>query len=161
VTSEGGAEGAGAYLAGSVVESPVALLLVDAAGRANAMTVSFFSEVAHHPTALWVSVAKSAYTHALLGDAGAFSLAVLAWTQRDLAIACGTVSGRGVDKCAGLALGRTPGGFLALPGALASCGCRVARRLDLGDHTLFVGEILEGETDSRAARTRHLLTTDL
>ena len=157
----GGAGEPGPYLAGAVVESPVALLLVDAGGRVNAMTVSFFSEVAHHPTSLWVSVAKSAHTHDLLEAAGSFSLAMLSRAQRDLAIACGTVSGRAVDKASRLAHGRTPGGAFTLPGAVATCGCRVARRIDLGDHTLFVGEILEGETDSNAGRTRQLLTVDL
>ena len=152
------AAAASPYVREMIVESPVALLIVAADGARNAMTVSFFSEVAHHPTTLWVSVAQSTYTHTLIERAGAFSLAVLDRSQKDLAIACGTVSGRERDKCAALELYETSNGFLYLRHALASSACRITRRIPVADHTLFVASILAGDTES--ARSRHLLTSD-
>lgn len=149
------------YIADSVVESAVGLVLVKAANTRNAMTVSFFSEVAHHPTALWVSISNNTYTHSLLEQSGRFTLAVLNQTQRALAIECGTVSGRDHDKCASLELYQSPGDFLFLRGALASTGCVVRERVHLGDHTLFVADIIEAHLDSRKAHLRHLLLSDL
>lgn len=149
------------YITNSVVESPIALLLVAAGSRSNAMTVSLFSELAHHPTSLWVSIAKSTYTHALVEEAGQFSLAVLTRSQREIAIACGTASGRDRDKCADLELYRTPGGFLYLNDALACSACRVTERIPLDSHTLFLAAILEGEVESRSSGQRHLLSSDL
>jgi flavin reductase (DIM6/NTAB) family NADH-FMN oxidoreductase RutF len=149
------------YLVGSVVESPVGLIVSESRGRVNAMTVSFFSEVSHHPTSLWVSINKQSLTHELVLESGRFSLIVLHEKQKEIALFCGTVSGRDRDKCARLALHRGSQGFLYLDKALASVACRVSETHDLGDHTLFLAAILGGEFDSRQSIRRHLLTTDL
>jgi flavin reductase (DIM6/NTAB) family NADH-FMN oxidoreductase RutF len=144
-----------------VVESAVALVLVETQTTRNAMTVSFFSEVAHHPTALWVSIAKTTHTHSLLEQTSRFSLAVLNQNQRTLALECGTVSGKDHDKCGSLALYKSPSDFLFLHGALATTGCVVRQRVNLGDHTLFVADIIESHLDSRKAHLRQLLLSDL
>ena len=148
------------YLEGSVTESPVGLVVTLSGGRRNAMTVSFFSEVSHHPTTLWVSIATDSLTHALVLESQRFSLIVLHERQTALAWQCGTVSGRTTDKCAGLPL-RAHGEHLFLDGALASIACTVRSATDLGGHTLFVADIVSGETETRNAMRRHLLTRDL
>jgi len=149
------------YLSNSVIESAVGLVLVEAGDRRNAMTVSCFSEAAHHPTTLWISVAPTTYSHGLIVETGKFSLAVLNHNQTSIALNCGTISGRERDKCASLDLYRTPDGFLFLQRALASTACNVRQRIDLGDHTLFVADILHTDLDSRSAHLRHLLLSDL
>jgi flavin reductase (DIM6/NTAB) family NADH-FMN oxidoreductase RutF len=149
------------YVSGSIVESVVGLLLIESGDRSNAMTISFFSEVAHHPTALWVSISQGSYTHSLIQKTGRFTLAVLNQTQKDIAISCGTVSGRDFDKCASLDIYRSPGGFLFLQGALASTGCSVRRAVPLDDHTIFLADIVESHLDSRKAHLRQLLLSDL
>ena len=148
------------YLSGSVTESPVGLVLSEHAGKRNAMTVSFFSEVSHHPTSLWVSIAKSSLTHAMIIASGQFSLIVLHERQATIAVLCGAVSGRSADKCSSLPLS-VKDGWLFLDGALASIACTVMSMRDLGDHTLFLAAIISGELDSRNSMRRHLLTLDL
>lgn len=125
------------------------------------MTVSLFSEVAHHPTALWVSINRDSYTHSLLQEKPEFSLGVLNETQGDLALRCGMVSGREQNKCAELDLYLNKSGFLFLRGALASTSCRVRQSLDLDDHTMFVADIIEADLESRTSHLRHLLLSDL
>ena len=150
------------YIRGSVLESPVGLVLAEAGGRANAMTVSFFSEVAHHPTTLWVSIATTSYTHELIQASGRFSLVVLHQKQREIAERCGgSVSGRDRDKCAGLKLYRSPDSFLYLSDALASISCEVRSARLVDNHTFFIANILSAESDSKSSLRRHLLTTDL
>jgi flavin reductase (DIM6/NTAB) family NADH-FMN oxidoreductase RutF len=149
------------YITDSIIEGAVGLVLVEAGTRSNAMTVSFFSEVAHHPTALWVSISRKAYTHLLIEETSKFSLAVLNQTQKALALHCGTVSGRDQDKCATIDLYSSPGGFLFLHGALASTGCSIRESVALGEHTLFIADILESHLDSRKAHLRQLLLSDL
>lgn len=149
------------YLRGSVAESPVGLVLAESARGPNAMTVSFFSEVAHFPTTLWVSISPAAYTHALVEESGLFSLILLHEKQAAIAQRCGSVSGRAADKCAGLGLYRGQGGHLYMKDALVSVSCRVRSARPLGDHTLFIADILAGERESRHAIRRNLLTTDL
>jgi flavin reductase (DIM6/NTAB) family NADH-FMN oxidoreductase RutF len=149
------------YITGAFMDAAVAILLVETASRRNAMTISCFSEVAHYPAAIWVSVEKNSYTHELLQETNRFSLAVLNQQQFKLARNCGSVSGRTVDKCASLDLYRSPKGFLFLQGALASTGAEVSRMEDVGAQTLFVGNIIEAEFCSRASTFRHLLLSDL
>jgi flavin reductase (DIM6/NTAB) family NADH-FMN oxidoreductase RutF len=149
------------YISNSVLEGVVGLLMVKAGEARNAMTVSFFSEVAHHPTALWVAVSAASLTHSLLEQSGRFSLAVLNQNQKEIALACGYASGREVDKCAGLDLYESQGGFLFLNRALASTGCVLRERVATGDHTLFIGDIMEAEMDSRSSHLRQLLLADL
>ena len=149
------------YIERSVVVSPVGLVLTEWQGKRNAMTVSFFSEVAHHPTTLWMSIEQSSYTHELIESSGRFTLVVLDDSQSQIARDCGSVSGRTVDKCGGLKLYHGPGDELYMEDAFASAACRVRSARPLGDHTLFIADILAGEFESRRSIRRHLLTTDL
>jgi flavin reductase (DIM6/NTAB) family NADH-FMN oxidoreductase RutF len=125
------------------------------------MTVSFFSEVAHYPTALWVSIADDSYTHELIEATDRFSLIVLHKGQGDVARACGVASGRDTDKCASLNLYRAHQEFWFLDGALASVACRVRSLHAAEKHTLFIADILAAEFETRSRVRRHLLTTDL
>jgi flavin reductase (DIM6/NTAB) family NADH-FMN oxidoreductase RutF len=149
------------YLKDSIIESAVGLVLVKTASSTNAMTVSFYSEVAHHPTALWVSISDKTFTHSLIEEAGRFTLVVLNQEQKDIALHCGSVSGRDQDKCTRLDLYESPGGFLFLRGALASTGCSVSKRVSLDDYTIFIGDIIESHLESRKAHLRQLLLSDL
>ena len=148
------------YLSGSVTDGPVALALTEGAGRRNAMTVSFFSEAAHHPASLWMSVARASFTHELMVSSGRFTLALLHARQKDLALHCGTASGRDSDKCRRLALD-TADGFLLLRPAMVNLSCLVRTVHDLEEHSLFVADILAGTLESRHTWRRHLLVSDL
>lgn len=125
------------------------------------MTISCFSEAAHHPATLWISVATTAHSNALIRETGKFSLAVLNRNQKEIAFQCGTVSGREHDKCASLDLYHNPDGFLFLRRALASTACSVRQNIEFDDHTLFVADILNSDLDSSSAHLRHLLISDL
>ena len=149
------------YLTYSVIEGAVGLVIVEAGERRNAMTVSFFSEVAHHPTALWVGISPATLTHTLIQESGRFSLAVLTQKQAKIAMTCGTITGREADKCASLDLYLSPSGFLFLAGALASTGCVIRHSERTGDHTIFVADIIEAELDSATIDQRQLLLSDL
>jgi flavin reductase (DIM6/NTAB) family NADH-FMN oxidoreductase RutF len=144
-----------------VLPSIVGLVVVKTINRANAMTVSFFSEVAHHPTSLWVSIARTAYTHELLEEGGKFSLIVLNQRQKETAMLCGSTSGRERDKCETLDLYPGPEGYLFLNGALASTACAVRQSVAIDDHTLFIADILQSEIESRKSHLRQLLLSDL
>lgn len=149
------------YVIGSVIDSAVGLVLVQTHERLNAMTISFFSEVAHHPTALWVGVSPETLTHSMIQETGRFSLAVLTQKQAQIAKICGTISGRQTDKGAMLDLYHSPSGFLFLAGSLASTGCVVRYSETIGDHTIFVADIIEAELDSATLDRRQLLLSDL
>jgi len=138
----------------------VGLILTQADSRKNAMTVSFFSEVAHHPTSLWISIDPRSYTYELIEQSGAFSLVLLHEKQTKPARMCGTVSGRDIDKFSLLKAHRS-GDFWYLDDLYASAACRVRSRHQVGDHVMFIADILEGEVETRNSNRRPLLTRDL
>jgi flavin reductase (DIM6/NTAB) family NADH-FMN oxidoreductase RutF len=149
------------YISNAIIEAAVGIVLIRAGETCNAMTVSCYSEVAHHPTALWVSIAKTSFTHSLLSEQPQFSLAVLNQKQGDIALRCGTISGRDHNKCSSLDLYMTSAGFLFLNNALASTSCRIRNSVDLDEHTLFIADILETQLESRKSHLRQLLLSDL
>jgi flavin reductase (DIM6/NTAB) family NADH-FMN oxidoreductase RutF len=149
------------YVARASVDSPVGLVLVRAGQRANATTVSFFSEVAHHPTSMWICLERESYTHGLLAEVNEFSFITLHRGQAEIAAACGTESGRARDKCKGLPLYDNGGGFLFLQGAMASTACRVVHAHPVGAHTIFIAHILSGDMRQGRASLRNLLISDL
>jgi flavin reductase (DIM6/NTAB) family NADH-FMN oxidoreductase RutF len=149
------------YLSHAIVESAVGLVLTEDGDRANAMTVSFFSEAAHYPTTCWISIAQTSYTHHLLRASGHFSLIVLHEKQKEIATLCGSLSGRHHDKCARLKLYRGPQGFLCLNDSIASVACRIRSEHPLHDHTLFIADMIAADVETRSAVRRHLLTIDL
>jgi flavin reductase (DIM6/NTAB) family NADH-FMN oxidoreductase RutF len=149
------------YLSGSVVESPVAVLLSEDGARQNVATVSFFSEVAHCPTTLWVSLAPETYTCDLVQTSGRFTLAVLHDGQSDLAWGCALSSGRDRDKMPLIHPHRGPLDFLYPGDSLAAAACQVRSWKPVGDHLLFVADIVAGELETRHSIRRALLTRDL
>jgi len=110
---------------------------------------------------MWVSVAQSSYTHQLILETGRFSFIALHERQSDIALACGTESGFTRDKCALLDLSLHEDNFLYLKGALASTACRVRTSKLVGDHTLFIADLLSGEMETRATVYRQLLLSDI
>lgn len=149
------------YLSEPVTPSAVGLVITQSGTVSNVMTVSFFSEVAHHPATLWVSIHEGSFTHQLIEESDRFSIAVLHDGQRDLALYCGSVSGRDTDKCGAVGLHAGPEGFLFPDDALTAVACRVRTRQKLNAHTLYIADLLAGELDTWRSIRRHLLTVDL
>lgn len=113
----------------------------------TAMYVSF------SPPALTVAVHPGSRTCRLIEASGEFSVSLLADDQVEAAIAGGR-SAAGLDKfsAAGLApLASASSGAPAVDGSPLVAWCRVTHRQPVGDHVLFVGEVVDHrETDDAA-----------
>ncbi len=114
--------------------------------RHNAMTLNWASQMGFDPKLLAVGVQKDAYTHELLADAGVFALNLVHRDDRAIV--------RRFTKPVDVDLGaRTLNGFPfhdapvtgapVLDRAVAWLDCEVRRAVDLGGHTLFLGEIVD------------------
>lgn len=151
------------YITGAVLDNPVALVTGAHGGRRTVMTASLFAESSHLPVLLRVAIRPETFTHELVSASGWFGLSVLANTQGALAMGCGASSGRDGSKFERWRL-RTevgPRDVPLLPGLLTTSACRVVGRIELGEHTLFVGEIVESYREARLAHLPPLLLSDL
>jgi flavin reductase (DIM6/NTAB) family NADH-FMN oxidoreductase RutF len=153
----------GAYLRTRDVDNGVSLVTSAAAGRQNVMTASFFAESSHVPVLLRVAIEPDCLTHDYVSNTGWFGLSMLASSQWEWAVECGSASGRRVDKLERLGIQRRDSrhGVPLLPDCLTTSLCRVVETVRLGDHTLFVGEIVESYRQSRLAFAQPLLLSEL
>jgi len=125
---------------------PAGLYIVGtrAGERRNGMTLDWAMQVSSDPKLLAISVEQEAFTHELISESRVFTLNIV--DREDRAIVRKFTKPVEVDLEAhtlnGFPFhdGRT--GAPVLDQALALLECEVRQHLDVGTHTLFVGEIV-------------------
>ena len=135
---------------------PNALVLVGsrAGEERNAMTASWVTQLSMEPVLIGVGVDNTAVTHRLISAGGSFTVNL--WDAADTrvfvkfskpaAYADGALNGRAVTEAST--------GAPVFAEALAWLDCEVRHTLDLGTHTLFAGEVVDGairDDEARAA----------
>jgi len=113
--------------------------------RVNGMTAAWVSQVSLSPLLLMVSIAPARFSHDLIMESGIFAINVLTEEQIDLGKRFGYQSGRQVDKFTGLTYITAATGAPILPQAYAYFDMQLAETFPAGDHTLFVGKVLEAK----------------
>lgn len=111
-------------------------------------------QVTDRPTRVAVTINKDNYTHGMIKDTGLFNLCVLS-EEAGFALfqRFGFLSGRDADKFAGFeAHTKHSDNGLAYvtQGTNAYLSCKVVSSLDLGTHTMFLADVVEGDKLSDA-----------
>ena len=111
-------------------------------------------QVTAEPNRIAIAVNKANYTHDMVLETGKFTLSVLSEEAKfDLFQRFGFQSGRDVDKLEGFRehIGRDQNGVIYVTqGCNAWLSCQVVSTMDLGTHTLFVADVLDGGVLSQA-----------
>jgi flavin reductase (DIM6/NTAB) family NADH-FMN oxidoreductase RutF len=116
----------------------------DKGERRNAMTLNFATQVSFDPKWLGIGVEREAFTHELIAAGGVFSLCLV--EREDRAIVRKFTKPVPVDLAAHT-LNDFPffagpvTGAPVLSQAVAYVECEVRQTVEIGDHTLFLGEI--------------------
>lgn len=114
--------------------------------RDNGCIINTAAQVTTTPNRITITVNKQNYTHDMLMISGEFNLCILdESTPFDVFKRFGFQSGRDVDKLEGVNADRTDNGVKYLKEN--SCGYisgRVIDSVDLGTHTLFVADVIDG-----------------
>jgi flavin reductase (DIM6/NTAB) family NADH-FMN oxidoreductase RutF len=123
---------------------PNALALVGsrAGDERNAMTTSWITQLSMEPVLIGVGVDNSAVTHRLISQGGCFTVNL--WDAEDTRVFV-KFSKPATDDGAtlnGRAVRAEVTGAPVFEEALAWLDCEVRHSLDLGTHTLFVGEVV-------------------
>ena len=116
-----------------------------AGDRRNGMTLNWATQVGMEPKLLGVGILKSAFTHELVSEGRVFALSIL--DREDRAIVRKFVKPVEVDAEAktlnGFPFHDGPSGAPILDQAVAYLDCEVRQAVDCGDHTFFIGEVVE------------------
>jgi len=129
----------------SSMPMPVTLIGSSWEGQDNVMTASWVTYSSGEPPLLSIFIRKTHLTRQLISASREFVLNVLASDQVEVSEICGTISGRKADKYAKAGLKTRPAEKVSVPlieGCLANLECKVVAESEVGDHTLFVGEIV-------------------
>ena len=113
--------------------------------KVNGMTAAWVSQVSLKPLLVMVSIAPARYSHTLIKESGIFAINVLTAEEAELGKRFGFKSGRKIDKFAGLDYLTAATGAPILPQAYAYFDLKLVDTHPAGDHTLFVGEVLEAK----------------
>jgi flavin reductase (DIM6/NTAB) family NADH-FMN oxidoreductase RutF len=133
---------------------PNALALVGsrAGDERNAMTTSWITQLSMDPVLIGVGVDNSAVTHRLVTAGGCFTVNL--WDATDTRVFV-KFSKPAVDdgtSLNGRAVRAATTGAPVFHEALAWIDCEVRHTLDLGSHTLFVGEVVDASIRDDEAR---------
>jgi flavin reductase (DIM6/NTAB) family NADH-FMN oxidoreductase RutF len=117
----------------------------DEDGRVDVSTVAWVTPLSHTPPLVGLSVRPSSRTCALIDGNGQFVVNVVDSSMLSAIKTCGNVSGFAADKIALAGLEAGEASVIAPPklsGALAWLECDVTKRVDVGDHVLFIASVL-------------------
>jgi len=111
--------------------------------RLNGMAAAWVTRIAAEPVLVAVAIWHENFTYELVRRSGAFAVNILGEGQQELGRWFGRRSGREVDKFSKVKYRLGPTGSPILVDALAYLDCKVIFQRAFGDHTLFVGEVVE------------------
>lgn len=114
----------------------------------NGCTVVWAAQISFTPLLLTVALAKVRYTHELITKSKVFAVNILGQNHLQTAKHFGFQSGRKVDKFANIGYEFKKSGAPILRDSIAYLDCILWASYDGGDHTIFVGEIVDGNISS-------------
>jgi flavin reductase (DIM6/NTAB) family NADH-FMN oxidoreductase RutF len=125
--------------------SGIYLLGSASGGRRNLMTHNWAVQVAIAPKLMGVSVRNDALTRQLVAESGVFSLCFLKREDRAVVrvFTKPVQEGPGPGMLGGLAVREGSTGAPVLAQSAAWLECEVRQAVGAGDHTLFIGEVVD------------------
>lgn len=120
-------------------------------GRVNALTAAWVARASFVPPLLTVSIGKTRFSHDMIMGSGVFAVNVLGPEDIGAGRHFGLKTGRKTDKFEGMEYETKATGSPVLKDCLAWLDCRVVSSMDAGDHTIFLGEVLDAGVKREAS----------
>jgi len=132
---------------------------MDEDGKPNVATIAWAMTASFEPQMVAISVGHTRYTHECISQTGEFVVNLPTADIVDKVQAAGTYSGRDTDKFKACGLTTAPPIAVRAP-LVAECAahieCRLAGRIEAGDHTIFMGTAVAASCDEGAVKDGYL-----
>jgi flavin reductase (DIM6/NTAB) family NADH-FMN oxidoreductase RutF len=112
-------------------------------GRVAAATVNWVTQASFEPPLLAVGVKADSTAHEIIKQVGSFALNVLCKGQQSLAFSFFKSVERDGDTIAGESFSPGKTGSPLLANAVAFLECSLLDTVEKGDHSIFVGEVVD------------------
>jgi len=125
----------------------------DEKGKTNVITIAWHTPISRNPPLYGISIAPKRYSHGLIEKTKEFVVNFAPYQLVDKVNFCGTHSGRKTNKIEDTKLTLIPAQKIKVPlikESYAHLECKLARTLTAGDHTLFIGEVVNILVDENA-----------
>ena len=132
---------------------PMHTVLVSCIGKAskpNVTTLAWAMPTSINPPLLAISLAPQRHSHSLIEESGEFIVNVPTLELLQAVYACGSLTGRSFDKFKKTNLTPMPAKKVKAPAireCVAHLECSVDNKFTTGDHSVYVGKILEAYAD--------------
>ena len=123
----------------------VYIVTVRSGEKRNGMTAAWISQVSFSPLLLMLSIAPERFSYGLIKEAGFFGVNTIDEDLQNYAAIFGFRSGKNADKFKGIPCSDASNGSPILDGAVAFCECKLTDTFTAGDHSLFIGEVVEAK----------------
>lgn len=123
---------------------------VGKAGKPNITTLAWAMPTSMNPPLVAISLAPTRHSHLLIEESGEFVVNIPTLEILQAVYACGSLTGRSFDKFKKANLTPTPSKKVKAPAireCIAHLECTVEGKFSTGDHTVFVGKIVEAYAD--------------
>ena len=118
--------------------------------QANIITVGMYMRISSQPPMVCIGIAPQRYSHQLIEETGEFVVNSPSIRLEHEMHYCGVNSGRKVNKWSETGLTKIPGITLKTPRIKECFGhleCKVVESHTMGDHTLFLGDVVAATAD--------------
>ena len=132
------------------VTNGVYVITTKHADKINGMTAAWVTRVSFVPPLVSISIGKTRFSHDLIKNAGVFAVNILKEGQVEIGKHFGFQSGIKVDKFAAIQYDTKATGSPILKDTGGYLDCKVVSSFEAGDHTIFVGEVLDASVDKDA-----------
>mgnify|MGYP001579185100 CR=1 FL=1 len=122
----------------------------DKDGNPSGLTVNAFNSLSINPPLVLICIEKAAECYSLFEESGVFAVNLLSEEQEELSRRFAT---KGIEKFAGVKWRKCQNDVPLLDGAIGYIECKIINQYDGGDHTIYIGEIV----NATAADDRPLL----
>jgi flavin reductase (DIM6/NTAB) family NADH-FMN oxidoreductase RutF len=124
----------------------VLLSCVGKAGKPNITTIAWAMPTSNEPPLVAISLSPKRHSHTLIEESQEFIINIPALDLLQATYACGNFSGRSFDKFKKAGLTPIPAKKVKAPAireCIAHLECCVESSVTTGDHTIFVGKVLQ------------------
>ncbi len=123
--------------------SSTTIVTMNAEGQLNGISVAWITRVSGEPPMITVSIGKTRYSHELLNKTEYFGICIMKKSAKKVVEYFGTKSGRDVNKFDNFKYTLTDRRTPVLSDSVAFIECRIDSTANAGDHTLFIGEVVD------------------
>ncbi|MFX1283241.1 MAG: flavin reductase family protein [Promethearchaeota archaeon] len=114
--------------------------------KINIMAVAWITPVSVKPPLIAMSIHPERYSYNLIIERGEFIINIPQYEQAQTVLFCGRYSGRDTDKFQKVPLTPEKAKRVKVPRimeCIAHLECKVVKTIELGDHVLVIGKIIE------------------